>query len=265
MRTLVAVIALLLVRCATASTPAGECFMLQALDGSRPYVSNAKECAIATAPASTFKVPHALIALETGVVTDPHAMVAYDGSEVGFETWKRAHSLDSAMKWSVFPFFRRTAAAIGRDRMLEQLRRLGYAKDNAFEGDLTNFWNNGELLVTPGEQLEFMRRLFRYEMPASRANVDIVKASLLMPEGSITNASGTHPFALKNPAVVHAKTGNTRVNGERVSWLVGHLKSGTREWVFVARKRATGQLPGTAGLELARRMLDTHAPRAGRR
>jgi len=233
--------------------------MLQALDEARPYVSNRKECAIATAPASTFKIPHAVIALETGVVTDPHAMVPYDGSDVPFETWKRAHSLDSAMKWSVFPFFRRTAAAIGRERMTAQLQRLRYAKDT-FDDDLTNFWNNGELLVTPGEQLDFVRRLFRYELPASRANVDAVKASLLMPEGSITNASGTHAF-LPNK-VVHGKTGNTRVNGERVSWLVGHLEMDGREYVFVARKRVKGELPGTAGVELAKRMLESARDRA---
>jgi beta-lactamase class D len=226
--------------------------MLQALDEARPYVSNKEECAIATAPASTFKVPHALIALETGVVTDPHAIAAYDGSDVPFDTWKRAHSLDSAIKWSVFPFFQRTAAAIGRERMLDQLRRLHYSRDT-FDKELTNFWNNGELLVTAGEQLDFLRRMFRYELPVSRKNVDIVKTALLMPEGSITNASGTHPFIPKK--VVHGKTGNTRVNGERVSWLIGHLEMNGKEFVFVARKRAKGELPGTAGLELARRML----------
>jgi beta-lactamase class D len=255
MRTLIAVTALLVVRCATAATPAGECFMLQALDEARPYVSNREECAIATAPASTFKVPHALIALETGVVTDPHAQVAYDGSEVPFETWRRPHSLDSAIKWSVFPFFQRTAAAIGQQRMHEQLRRIGYAKDT-FETDLTNFWNNGQLVVTPAEQLDFLRRMFRYELPVSRANVDVVKTAMLMPEGSITNASGTHPFVLKNKGVVRGKTGNTGVNGERVSWLIGELESGGRQYVFVARKRAKGQLAGTSGLELARRMIN---------
>jgi beta-lactamase class D len=268
MRTLIALAALLTIRCATASTPiastpAGECFMLQALDGGKPYVSNREECALATAPASTFKIPHALIALETGVVTDAQAMVAYDGSEQPFETWKRAHSLDSAMKWSVYPFFIRTATAIGRERMLAELGRLRYGTDT-FERELTTFWNNGDLAVTPAEQLDLLRRMFRYELPASRANVDAVKASLLMPEGSITNAAGTHPFAIAWPkgTIVRAKTGNTRHGDGRVSWLVGHLESNGKEWVFVARKRGEG-LNTTAGAELARRMLDSARERAG--
>ncbi|HUR81258.1 MAG TPA: hypothetical protein VM733_10865, partial [Thermoanaerobaculia bacterium] len=43
---------------AAAAAPRNECFMLQALDGSAPFVSDAAECAVKTAPASTFKVPH---------------------------------------------------------------------------------------------------------------------------------------------------------------------------------------------------------------
>jgi beta-lactamase class D len=42
-----------------------ECVILQALDGGDPFVSDAAECAVKTAPASTFKVPHSLIALDT--------------------------------------------------------------------------------------------------------------------------------------------------------------------------------------------------------
>ncbi len=39
--------------------------MVWPLDDPTPYVSDPDECAVRTAPASTFKLPHALIALET--------------------------------------------------------------------------------------------------------------------------------------------------------------------------------------------------------
>src|SRR5688572_24631367 len=87
--------------------PRRECFMLQALDGSAPFVSDRTECAVPAAPASTFKIPHALIALETGVVTNSHAVVKWDGSEQQFASWKRDHSLDSAIKWSALWYFQR--------------------------------------------------------------------------------------------------------------------------------------------------------------
>jgi beta-lactamase class D len=234
------------------ATPAAqECAVVQALDGSAPFVSDATECAVKTAPASTFKVPHALIALETGVVTDPLALVPWDGS----------HSLDSAMKWSALWFYQRTASLIGRERMLAWLKRVGYGSDS-YEGEQTTFWLNGDLAVSPVEQTDFVSRLVRHQLPAAREHVDTVKAAFLMPAGKITNAGGTHPFELKwpSPLVVRAKTGNTTVAGERVSWVVGHVESRGRGYVFAARVRGSQVGSNQAGAELAMRTLNARQP-----
>jgi Beta-lactamase class D len=60
-----------------------------------------------------------------------------------------------------------------------------------------------------------------------------------------------------------AKTGNGTVNGERVSWLVGALETGGRQYVFASRVRSTtGALETTAGADLALRVLNTVAPSA---
>jgi hypothetical protein len=98
--------------------------------------------------------------------------------------------------------------------------------------------------------------MFRYELPVARAHVDTVKAALLMPPGKINNAAGTHDFAVPaRVTAVRAKTGNTRIEEERVSWLVGQVEVGKEQYVFVARKRAKGGLNTTAGAEVARRAL----------
>lgn len=234
-----------------------KCFLFQALDGSARYVSDEAECAVRTAPASTFKIPHSLIALDLGVVTDPHAPVKWDGSDQPFDSWERDHSLDSAVKNSVFWFYQRTARRIGREWMRSALARLQYTKDT-FDGDVASFWVNGDLVVSPAEQLAFLRRMMTYDLPFRRKDIDIVKEAFRMPAGKITNALGTHPFALYWPAaaVVRAKTGNATVNGERVSWLIGHIESAGRQYVFASRVRTKGALPGTAGAELALRMLN---------
>lgn len=244
-----------------AQARAADCFVLQPLGSSRVEISDRAECAIKTAPASTFKVPHALIALDTGVVTDPFALVAWDGKDQPFDVWERPHSLDSAVKASVFPFFQRTASLIGRERMRAELKKLRYGSDT-FEGELTQFWVNGDFVISPLEQLDFLQRLMRKQLPVRREHLEIVQRAFLMPPGRITNASGTHDFALKAaPSIVHAKTGNTTVNGERVSWLIGHLNVRGRDYVFVSRVRVKGTLPGTAGLELAKRELNARLAR----
>ena len=149
----------------------------------------------------------------------------------------------------------------GRDRMREYLKKLAYA-DDTFEGDLTMFWLNGDLVVSPEEQLRFVGRLAQYALPVDRHRVDAVKAAFLMPPGKITNASGIHDFRLgwPEPVAVRAKTGNTTVGEERVSWLVGHLEARNRQYVFVSRVRATETLSGMAGADLAVQALNAHRP-----
>lgn len=239
-----------------------ECVTMVSLEPSAtPFVSDPVECARATAPASTFKVPHALIALETGVVSATQT-VPWDGVDRGVVAWNRPHTLESAIRWSAVWFFQRTAGLIGPDRMRAALRSFGYAADD-FDGDIRQFWLNGDLVVSPREQLDFLSRMMRGELPVAEGHLQAVRAALVMPAGKVTMAAGPHPFALDwpGPLVVRAKTGNTNVDGERVSWLVGEIESGTRRVVFVSRVRSDAPLPSGAGADLAARVLSQHAPR----
>jgi hypothetical protein len=105
--------------------------------------------------------------------------------------------------------------------------------------------------------------MFSYELPVERRHIDTVKKALTMPHGQILNAAGTHDFPLRWPAdtVVRAKTGNGNVDGERVSWIVGALETGGRQYLFASRKRSTtGALDTTAGADLAIRVLNTLGP-----
>lgn len=234
-----------------------ECFVIARVDGPLPSVPDGSECARPTAPASTFKVPHALIALQTEVI-DANTIIKWDGSTYDFTTWQRDHTLDSAMKSSVYPFFQRTATMIGEERMRSNLVSLRYGADT-FGGDVTTFWTNGDFVVSPFEQLAFLQRLFGGKLPIDPRHVETVKATLLMPAGRISNAAGIHEFPLNWPkgTRVRAKTGNGRINGERVSWLIGHLESHGNEYVFAARVRSSGRpLTTTAGAEVALRGLN---------
>lgn len=58
---------------------------------------------------------------------------------------------------SVLWFYRRTAGLIGEERMREQLAKVRFGSDT-FERELT--WTNGDLVVSPEEQLDFLRRMF---------------------------------------------------------------------------------------------------------
>jgi bla regulator protein BlaR1 len=159
------------------------------------------------------------------------------------------------------------AMSIGRERELENLRAYHYGSAT-FTGDVTNFWLNGELQISPVEQVAFLRRMFTYDLPVDRGHIDTVKTVLTMPHGKFSNAAGVHDFALQWPTdtIVRVKTGNGTVNGEHVSWLVGALETGGRQYVFASRARsATRTLGTTAGADLALRVLNTIEPAAAGR
>lgn len=242
------------------SVAEGECVIVAPLDGAPEMIAGGAECNRRTLPASTFKIPHALVALHTGIVTE-HTVMTWDLEKKGLSAWERDHTLDSAMKWSVLWFFQRAARSIGRERELEHLRAFGYGSQR-FSGEVDQFWLNGDLLISPREQIAFLKRMFGYQLPIARAHVDAVIAAMTMPPGKLLNAMGIHDFAIgwDNP-VVRAKTGNGAVNGERASWAIGQIVSGGREFVFASRVRSSARtLPTTAGAELAVRVLNGFAP-----
>ncbi len=253
------VYALALFTLAPATVGPGECVVFAPLGG-QAQVIGGDECGRRTLPASTFKVPHALVALETGVVTEK-TVIKWDGTRRDYPVWNRDQTLDSAVKMSAVWVFQQFASAIGRERELSYLKSFHYGS-GTFERGVTDFWLNGDLTITPVEEVVFLQRMFSYELPVERRHIDTVKQALTMPHGQILNAAGTHDFSLRWPAdtVVRAKTGNGNVDGERVSWIVGALETGGRQYLFASRKRSTtGPLDTTAGADLALRVLNTLA------
>jgi beta-lactamase class D len=82
--------------------------------------------------------------------------------------------------------------------MSEQLGALRYAADS-FAGELTTFWNTGDLRVTPVEQVALRRRLVAGTLPIDARHVATVRQALRMPPGQITNAEEYGKSRSANP------------------------------------------------------------------
>ena len=213
-----------------------ECVVLYDMSSKMIWQSDSNACATRLSPASTFKIPHALVALELGVVT-PTTMEKWDGTPYPQQPlWNRDHTVLSAMKPSVLWLFQRIAPRIGAVRMQSWLQKIEYGNANT-SGDITSYWVNGTLRVTPSEQVNFLRRFYARELPVNEAYARLVEDALVQTPGTIQNARGVHTLAASWPqsAVLNAKTGaTTTASGESVSWLVGALTVGDRRHVFAS-------------------------------
>jgi len=229
----------------------GSCVLVQELTASTPLLERG-DCSIRLSPASTFKIPHALVALETGVVRID-SVERWDGvSHPQQPEWNHDHTVITALRPSVLWFFQRIAPRIGAERMKVWLDRLEYGnRDDS--GPISEYWINGRLRISPREQVAFLRRFYRADLPVAAAHLRAVRDGLEQKPGTVQNATGVHHLPGDwSKATLNSKTGATTTADHRVSWLVGSLRAGGHEYVFAAATwRASGGVDALDGARLA--------------
>ncbi len=125
-------------------------------------------------PASTFKVPHTLFALDAGAVEDEFQMFKWDGVKRSYAGHNEDQNLRSAMRNSTLWVYQGFARHIGEDRARRYLRDAKYGNGDAStsRGD---YWIDGNLRISAIEQTAFLRRLYRNSLPFKVEHQRLVK------------------------------------------------------------------------------------------
>jgi len=182
--------------------------------------SDADRSGQAFLPASTFKIPNSLIALETGVVGDPDTDIfRWDGVKRSIEAWNQDHTLRSAIAASVVPVYQEIARRIGAERMQKYLDLFEYGNRN-IGGGIDQFWLTGSLRIDPIEQIDFVDRLRRGALPVSKRSQELVRDIL--------------PVTKVGDATIRAKSGllGAELGKPSLGWLVGWAEKGGAHTVF---------------------------------
>jgi beta-lactamase class D len=168
-------------------------------------------------PWSTYKIPHALIGLETGLLSGAEHAMKWDGVKRARPEWNRDQTLRSAVELSAVWYFQRLAAELGIDRERQWVAKIPYGNARV-DGDVTMFWLGGSLRISALEEADFVRRLWSDALPFSKRSMAIARDIL-------PSQKGAH-------GEVRAKTGS---DGARRAWLVGHVEHDGAGWVFATR------------------------------
>jgi len=160
-------------------------------------------------PASTFKIPHALIALDAGVVRDEFQVFRWDGTRRDIESWNRDQDLRSSMRNSVVWVYQRIAREIGEDGERRFLQKIGYGNADP-SGGIDRFWLDGKLAISAEEQVTFLQRLYRNELPFRVEHQRLVKDVLIVEAG--------------RDWILRAKTGWQARLDPQVGWWVGWVE-----------------------------------------
>ncbi len=176
-------------------------------------------------PASTFKIINLLVALETGIITSADDTIRWPGHTDTVLYGYRPEiyhdmTVREAFRESAGWVFIELAKRIGRGQYQYYLHRSGYGNGDLSEkGD--DFWNFGAFGVSPVQQVKFIERMLKYDLPFSRRNIDVLKDVM-----NQEDFSGGR---------IYHKTGWTRIAGQDIGWWVGYYTTSNRTVIFATR------------------------------
>jgi beta-lactamase class D len=203
-------------------------FVLCDLKSNRCLRHNPARAAERFTPFSTFKIPNSLIGLETGVIRDADFLIKWDaqkyprfGDTAPFTAWWQDHTLRSAFKNSVVWYYRELATRVGEQRMQELLTKFHYGNAD-ISGGIDRFWLNSSLKISADEQVEFLKALYKEELPVSKRTYTIFKDIFVLeqtPSYTLRGKTGGGPLA----------------EGRALGWLVGYLETTDNVYFFATQ------------------------------
>jgi beta-lactamase class D len=193
--------------------------------------------------ASTFKILNSLISLESKVISDEIAVLTWDGITRQIPAWNRDLNMREAFKLSAVWFYQVLARRVGYERMQKWVTQVGYGnKQIGDKEDIDKFWLEGKLQITPQEQIQFLRRLYKDDLPFSERSISIVKDIMIMEK--------TPDYTIR------AKTGLFGFGNDitpKIGWYVGYLEKGDNIYFFATNIDIRNDKDTAARIELTRR------------
>lgn len=217
------------------------CFVLFNQSKGEYSIYNEEKSIKPISPCSTFKIVNSLIGLETNVLHDENATLKWDGTKYPIDEWNKDQTLSTAVSNSVVWYFQKVASKIGEKRMQSYLNKINYGNKD-ISGGITQFWLQSSLKISPIQQVEMLRNLYKYKLPFSKRNVDIVKKVLRISD--------------HNGIVLSGKTGSGVIDNKGVNgWFVGYVEQNSNVIYFASNIEAKDNASGTKAKEITLQIL----------
>ncbi len=169
-------------------------------------------------PASTFKIPNSIIALETNVLKTDTSIIKWDGKPKRFKTWEQDLSFRNAFHYSCVPCYQEIARNVGLERMQTSLSKLKFGEMDVDSTNLDMFWLEGQSKITAFEQVDFLTRLHNSKLPISERTESIFKKMMIITEN--------------DSIILRGKTGWSNQNDVNNGWFVGYVERNNTVYYF---------------------------------
>lgn len=163
-------------------------------------------------PAQTFNIFSALVALHTGKLTDDSSTV------MGLDSASTVLSLSSAFKNNSTSHFQTIAQLIGKDTLKYWMDSVKYGNKKT-GNDISAFWLNDTLTISPDEQLGLIKRLYFKQHPFRASVQEQVKKMMVI----VNNAQYQLAY----------QQGNLVRGNKQQAWVVGWIEENRHVYPFV--------------------------------
>ncbi len=185
------------------------------------YTNDAKKIEEGSLPASTFKIPNSIIALETGVVENDSTIFKWNGEPRAIKNWEQDLTLKQAFHFSCVPCYQEIARNIGTQRMRKYLDKLDFGKMSFDTTSIDIFWLEGESRISQVQEIDFLQRLYESKLPISSRTDKMMKDLMVIEENQNYKLSG--------------KTGWSIRNGNNTGWFVGYVEKEKKTFYFATK------------------------------
>ena len=186
------------------------------------YSNNFETARAGTLPASTYKIPNSLNALQSKQFADTTLFV-WDGQPRVFESWENDLTLREAFQASCLPCYQEMATQLGFEQFRELNESLQYGAMNITPENYAEFWVVGNSKINLFEQIDFLQHLYNNALNVDVEHQEEVKQWMEM-------------YELNNEPLL-GKTGWVFANVpfENLGWFVGWWQKNDEPIFFATR------------------------------
>ncbi len=144
-------------------------------------------------PCSTFKIPLSLMGYDASVLKDETNPIwdFQEGYDDWLVSWRAPQSPLSWMKYSCVWYSKVLSLELGLGKIQNYLTSMEYGNQDvsgglADPGPLNPFWINSSIEISPREQVGFLQKMIRAQIPISSRAIQMTRAILFkeeLPEG----------------------------------------------------------------------------------
>ena len=208
-------------------------------------------------PASTFKIPIALMGYDAGMLQDAQNPTL--PFKEGYADWVKSWRADTGpidwMRDSVVWYSQQVTLSLGIQRFAGYVEAFSYGNadvsgDAGKDNGLTRAWLSSSLRISPLEQIDFLMGLVRGELPVSAHAHEMTKAIL-----PVANLPGGWTVRGKTGAAFASQANGKPDRNRPIGWYVGWAQKDGRTIVFARMRKHDSRQELTPGFGARDAML----------